>query len=61
MGGFLLAFLIKGSYGGSMEYWDGTEKTILGINIGIFGFGIAFVLILLSFAMDRFIKKPKNQ
>jgi len=52
-GGFLLAFLIKDSYGGSMKYLDGSEKTLLGINIGLFGFGIAFTLIVLSFVLER--------
>lgn len=44
-GGFLLAFILKELYGGSMKYLDGSEKTLLGINIGILGFGIAFVLL----------------
>jgi len=57
MGGFLLAFLIKDTYGGSMKYLDGSEKTLLGINIGVLGFGIAFTLIILSFA----IGKAKNE
>ena len=47
-GGFLLAFLIKYTYGGSMKYLDGTEKTIAGINIGVLGFGVAFLLLLIS-------------
>lgn len=45
-GGFLLAFALKEQYGGSMKYLDGSEKTLFGINIGILGFGIAFVLLL---------------
>jgi len=56
MGGFLLAFLIKDSYGGSMKYLDGSEKTLLGINIGVLGFGLAFALILFSFAIDKIRK-----
>ena len=48
MGGFLLAFLLKDSYGGSMKYLDGSEKTIFGINIGILGFGIATLFLMLS-------------
>lgn len=58
-GGFLLAFLLKDSYGGSMKYLDGSEKTILGINIGILGFGTAFILILLSFVIEK-ISKPTH-
>ena len=53
MGAFLLAFLIKDSYGGSMKYLDGSEKTILGVNIGVLGFGTAFALILFSFGLDK--------
>ena len=48
MGGFLLAFFLKDGYGGSMKYLDGSEKTILGINIGVLGFGIAFLFLILS-------------
>ena len=29
-----------------MRYFNGSEKTLLGINIGILGFGIAFMLLL---------------
>ena len=57
MGGFLLAFFIKDTYGGLMKYLDGSEKTILGINIGLLGFGIAFSLIILSLLLE----KRKNQ
>ncbi len=45
-GSFLLAFILKDLYGGSMKYLDGSEKTILGINIGILGFGIVFLIFL---------------
>ena len=48
MGGFLLAFLLKDTYGGSMKYLDGSEKTIFGVNIGVLGFGTAFVFLILS-------------
>ncbi|SHJ08958.1 hypothetical protein [Aquimarina spongiae] len=47
-GGFLIAFFIKDTYGGSMKYLDGSEKTLLGINIGLLGFGVAFLLLLFS-------------
>ena len=42
-GGFLVAYAIQGSYGGSMVHPDGTEKTVLGINVGVMGFGWVFV------------------
>ena len=53
MGGFLLAFFLKDGYGGSMKYLDGSEKTVLGINIGILGFGIAFLLLILSHTLTK--------
>jgi len=45
-GGFLLAFILKEYYGGSMRYLDGSEKILLGINIGVLGFGLAFLMLL---------------
>lgn len=59
-GGFLLAFCLKDFYGGSMKYLDGSEKTILGLNIGVFGFGIAFVLLLFALLIER-IKPTHNK
>ena len=53
MGGFLLAFFLKDGYGGSMKYLDGSEKTIIGINIGILGFGIAFLFLILSHILTK--------
>ena len=44
-GGFLLAYILQDFYGGSMKYLDGSEKTLFGINIGVLGFGIAFMLL----------------
>ncbi len=52
-GGFLVAFLMRSSYGGSMKYLDGSEKTILGVNIGLLGFGVAFLFIVLALIFDR--------
>ncbi|WP_426430172.1 hypothetical protein ACPX19_11620 [Winogradskyella sp. HB-48] len=49
-GGFIIAYCIRDVYGGSMKYLDGTEKTILGINIGVLGFGISFMLLILIFS-----------
>ena len=56
MGGFLLAFMLKDSYGGSMQYLDGSEKTLFGVNIGILGFGLALVFLVLSHFVS---KKPR--
>ena len=55
-GGFLLAFLLKDEYGGSMKYLDGSEKTLLGINIGVLGFGIAFALLAITIIPIKKIK-----
>ena len=52
-GGFLLAYMFQDLYGGSMKYLDGTEKTLLGINIGVLGFGIAFILLLATTKRDN--------
>lgn len=40
-GGFFFAYAIQDLYGGSMKYVDGSEKTALGINVGVLGFGLA--------------------
>lgn len=44
-GGFLTAFALQESYGGSMKYLDGSEKTLLGLNIGVVGFGLVVILL----------------
>ncbi|WP_299442580.1 hypothetical protein [uncultured Aquimarina sp.] len=60
MGGFLLAFFLKDGYGGSMKYLDGSEKTIVGINIGVLGFGIAFLFLMLSQVLTKTKKTSHN-
>ena len=52
-GGFLVAFVLKNSYNGSMKYLDGSEKTIAGINLGVFGFGIATILLIVAIFLER--------
>jgi len=59
-GGFLLAFILKKFYGGSMQYLDGSEKTLLGINIGVLGFGIAFILVLFTLINDKLKPAQSN-
>ena len=39
-------------YGGSMKYLDGSEKTLLGVNIGVLGFGMTFLLLLVTAQKD---------
>lgn len=43
-GGFLFAYAIRGAYGGSMLHTDGTERLLLGMNIGVFGFGVCIFI-----------------
>ncbi|WP_262886643.1 hypothetical protein [Spongiivirga citrea] len=31
-----------------MKYLDGTEKTLFGLNIGIIGFGVAAILLVIT-------------
>jgi hypothetical protein len=52
-GGFLLAYALRGSYGGSMVLSDGSEKMILGINLGLFAYSLAIILALLALYLDR--------
>lgn len=59
-GGFLLAYILQEFYGGSMKYLDGTEKTLLGINIGVLGFGIAFILLLVTMPLKENREKVIN-
>jgi len=51
-GGFLVAFMFQDFYGGSMKYLDGSEKTLLGVNIGVLGFGMTFLLLLVTAQKD---------
>jgi hypothetical protein len=51
-GGFLIAYAIRDVYGGSMLHTDGTERLILGMNIGVFGFGIAILIAILVLLID---------
>tara|TARA_R110000796_G_scaffold71123_6_gene161341 strand:+ start:5951 stop:6358 length:408 start_codon:yes stop_codon:yes gene_type:complete len=56
-GGFLVAFMLQEFYGGSMKYLDGSEKQLLGINIGVLGFGIAFILLLITIPIKKKLKQ----
>lgn len=42
--GFLVAYVPRGTYGGSMILSDGSEKMILGMNLGSFTFSLAMLL-----------------
>ncbi|MFJ3049995.1 hypothetical protein [Pseudomonas nitroreducens] len=52
-GGFLLSYWLRGSYGGSMVLSDGSEKMILGVNLGLFAYTLAILLAATAVAMDR--------
>ena len=52
-GGFLLAYGLHDSYGGSMALSDGSEKLILGINLGLFAYSLAIALAALAVLLDR--------
>lgn len=56
-GGFLAAYLLRSSYGGSMVHSDGSEKLLFGLSIGVVGFGTAVALSLAALVIDR--RKPK--
>lgn len=53
MGSFLFAYVARAAYGGSMVLSDGSEKTVFGINLGVFAFTIAIVLSLAAILMER--------
>lgn len=56
MGGFLVAYAIRNAYDGSMSLSDGSEKAILGINLGLAGFGLGSLLHVLAIVIGRFSK-----
>lgn len=58
-GSFLIAFALQDTYGGSMKYLDGSEKTLFGLNIGVVGFGL--VVLLLCIVMIISVKKYVNR
>lgn len=52
-GGFLVAYVLRGAYGGSMRHTDGSELTVLGVNLGVIGFGVAVALAAMALALER--------
>jgi hypothetical protein len=51
-GSFLIAFTIRDSFGGSMKYLDGSEKTLFDINVGVLGFGLAVILLVVAILLE---------
>jgi hypothetical protein len=43
-GGFLVAYSLRGHYGGSMILTDGSEKILFGMNLGVFSYTLAIFL-----------------
>lgn len=52
-GGFLVAFLIRGGYGGSMLLTSEVERTVFGLNLGVLVFSTVFLGFLLAAALSR--------
>lgn len=57
MGGFLIAFLFKGFYGGSMKFLDGSENLVFGINLGLFVACSVVAVLLIAICLE--IKSAK--
>ncbi len=52
-GGFLAAYCLREYYGGSMVLSDGTEKTIFGLNLGLFAYSLAISLAITAVAIQK--------
>ena len=52
-GGFLLAYALRDYYDGSMVLSDGSEKLILGINLGLFAYSLAIALAAVAVLIDH--------
>jgi len=53
MGGFLAAFALRTTHGGSMVHADAREARLLGLNLGVFGFGLALLANAVAVAVCR--------
>lgn len=52
-GGFLAAYWLRDYYGGSMVMSDGTEKNILGINLGLFAYLLAIFMAVIAIIIQE--------
>lgn len=53
MGGFMLAYLLRDAYQGSMKHTDGSEVMVLGlVNIGVAAYGLGLLLLVAAFLLD---------
>lgn len=60
-GGFLLAYWLRDGYGGSMVLSDGSEKMIMGINLGLVAYTLAILLAGAAVAMDRRAREGRQR
>jgi|TARA_R110002072_G_scaffold27385_8_gene89022 hypothetical protein len=52
-GGFLSAFLIRDTYAGSMKYLGGSDKTVVGLNIGVLGFSVVAAGLVVAILLEK--------
>ncbi|UVL86902.1 hypothetical protein [Pseudomonas sichuanensis] len=60
-GGFLLAYWLRDGYGGSMVLSDGSEKMIMGVNLGLVAYTLAILLAGIAVAIDRRARGGRQQ
>lgn len=60
-GGFLLAYWLRDGYGGSMVLSDGSEKMIIGVNLGLVAYTLAILLAGIAVAIDRRARGGRQQ
>ncbi|QIH07924.1 MULTISPECIES: hypothetical protein [unclassified Pseudomonas] len=56
-GGFLLAYWFRDGYGGSMVLTDGSERMIIGLNLGLVAYTLAILLAGLAVIIDQRSRK----
>ncbi|HMY82865.1 MAG TPA: hypothetical protein PK212_08715 [Agitococcus sp.] len=52
-GGFLFSYVIRATYGGSMVHPNGSEATIVGINMAVFGAGLGIIFTVLALILHK--------
>jgi len=53
MGGFMISYLLRGIYEGSVKHSDGTEITVLGfVNLGVAAYGLGLLLVAVACWLD---------
>ena len=60
-GGLLFSYATRELYGGSMVLSDGSEKTLMGINLGMFAGAIAIALAAIAIDLDRRAKNKQRK